>query len=192
VTGTTGSAAPGQTVLLQRADGLFFAGVQTDSTGEWSHTRLPVGDWVVTLVNSTSTAAVGETLDEIPHTGFRLADLPALLASGASTFTVTPDGSTATGEAQLKVGGTLKVMATDPDGTLSNVMFSIRHSSGFVVRRGSLSTPTLSTTLRPGSYTVCLTEDSATQCNGGATSDDTAPALVVESDWIVEAAITLP
>ncbi|WP_392545102.1 hypothetical protein [Oryzobacter telluris] len=131
-------------------------------------------------------------LDEIPRFGTAIGDVPALIAAGATTFAVTPGGTTATPESQLKVRGTLTWSVTDPDGAYGNVTLSVRHSSGYVVRSQTLFSATGSLALRPGSFTVCATESGVTRCNGDATSHDTAPPLVVESDGTVAATITLP
>ena len=49
-----------------------------------------------------------------------------------------------------------------------------------------------SRTLRPGSYTVCVTQGAVTVCSGGASTWQTATPVVVESGVTATTTLTLP
>jgi len=178
VTRPEGSTTSLGFVTLRRSDGWYSFSAPVASAGTWKATGLPVGDWVVTALNVGSTLR-GETIDEIPVEG--QVTLSTMLAAGAKTFPVSAGTTTTADEAQLHEPGRLNWTIVDPDGDYSNVQFTVRHQSGYVVTTYQASPTTWSRLFRPGGYTVCATEGGVTRCNGDASSADTAPLLDVTS-----------
>jgi len=89
------------------------------------------------------------------------------------------------------VPGSLKADVVDPDGVLANVTETWRTETGYVVSTGTAITSS-TRRLRPGNYTLCVTEGATTVCSGGAATWQTATPVTVESDVTATTTLTLP
>jgi len=195
VTSPTGTTPGGASVVMRRTDDAFAVRAVVGSNGRWSAPAVPVGTYVVT--GSDLVGLVGETIDELPSTTTLLSAaqekdrMTNLIAAGAKVLTVTPGATLAVDDASLLVPGSLKADVVDPDGVLANVTETWRTETGYVVSTGTAITSS-TRRLRPGNYTLCVTEGATTVCSGGAATWQTATPVTVESDVTATTTLTLP
>jgi hypothetical protein len=195
VTSPTGTSPSGANIVLRRTDNAYAVSVFASSNGRWTAPAVPVGTYVVTVNGVLGLA--GETIDELPASIAPLTSaqqqqrLDNLVAAGAKTFTVTAGSTVGVDDASLLSPGVLKADVVDPDGSLANVTTTWRTETGYVVSTGT-AVASSSRTLRPGSYTVCVTEGAVTVCSGGASTWQTATPVVVESGVTATTTLTLP
>ncbi|MBM6399025.1 carboxypeptidase-like regulatory domain-containing protein [Phycicoccus sonneratiae] len=195
VTVPLGSSVSGTSVVLRRTDDAYAVRITPNAAGQWTMPAVPVGDYLVSA--NAPFGLVGEVLDELPSdlgagtASAQQARIDDLLAAGAQTLTVSAGAQSTPPEAQLLVPGSLTVDVTDPDGSYGNVTTTWRTASGYVALTITGS-QTFTRSLRPGAYTVCATEGTATVCTGGASTWQEATPVTVESGATTVVPLSVP
>jgi len=172
--------------------------------GTW-RVAVPAGTYIVSTswgmrdgtVNGYLANEVATGLPRIFYAKEPLGTRDELVAAGAKTFKVGLTGTVAVPTLRLQDPGRIDPTIVDPDGDLSDVRIDYVHKpSGFRVWGypvgSSESTLGASIPLRPGPYTVCVTEGTVTVCNDGASSPGSASPIEVSSGVTSETTLTLP
>lgn len=209
VVGPTGQTDVFGQVSIAAVDGstpptyALFGTVSGRADGTWRAIVSP-GTYVVLTswgmvegANGTYLAnEVAMGLPYIPHAK-NPADAGALVAAGATTFTVPPTATVTVPTLSLLDPGHVVPTIVDPDGDLSDVRIDYVHTdSGYRVWGYPVGSPasTLASSipLRPGRYAVCVTEGATTVCNDGSSSAASATPIQVVSGQTEQVTLTLP
>ena len=136
-------------------------------------------------------------LTRIPRTVEKPTTATELVNAGATTFSVPPTQTVTVPALTLLEPGRIDPTVVDPDGDLSDVSIDYVHAdSGFHVWGYPVGSPAsslgASIPLRPGRYTVCVTEGATRVCNGGSSSPAGATPIQVVSGQTGQVTLTLP
>lgn len=180
-----------------------FGSVSGRTDGTW-RAIVPPGTYVVLTRwgmveganNSYLANEVAMGLPYIPPSNLAV-NASALVAAGATTFTVPPTATVTVPTLTLLDPGRIQPTIVDPDGDLSDVSIDYVHADsgyrvwGYPVGRPA-STLNSSIPLRPGRYAVCVTEGATTVCHDGSSSAAGATPLEVVAGQTQQVTLTLP